>query len=82
LNFNLDPPIVIKDRQLAALAAHVGTTIRRLTNVQWWEQATVAEAEAVQVQTTINQKAVAIAADTVLVAAQRHRQPWQWQRQW
>ena len=42
----------------------------------------MAEAEAVQGQTTINQKAVAIAAETVLVAARRQRQPWQWQRQW
>jgi hypothetical protein len=34
LNINLDPPVVIEDRQLAVLAAHVATTMRRLTNVQ------------------------------------------------
>jgi len=37
---------------------------------QWRGQATVAKAEAVQGQTTINQKAIAIAAETVLVAAE------------
>jgi len=40
---------------------------------QWRQQrgqATVAKAEAAQGQTTINQKAVAIAAETVLVAAE------------
>jgi hypothetical protein len=40
---------------------------------QWqqrWGQATVAKAEAAQGQTTINQKAVAIAAETVLVVAE------------
>ena len=45
-------------------------------------QATVAEEEAAQGQTTINQQAVAMAVETVLVAARRQRQPWQWQRQW
>ena len=39
-------------------------------------QATVAEGEAAKGQTTINQKAVAIAAELVLMA------PRQWQRQW
>ena len=48
---------------------------------QWWGQATVAEAEAAQGQTTINQKAVAIAAETVLVAAEMAK-PCQWQWQW
>jgi len=38
------------------------------------EQATVAKAEAAQGQPTINHKAVAIAAKTVLVAARRLRQ--------
>ena len=37
---------------------------------QRWGQATVAEAEAAQGQTTINQKVVAIAAEMVLVAAE------------
>jgi hypothetical protein len=45
-------------------------------------QATVAEAETAQWQTTINQKAVAIAAEMVLVVARRQRQPRKWQRQW
>jgi hypothetical protein len=40
------PPIVIKDMQLAVLAAHVATTTRRLVNAQWRGQATVAKAEA------------------------------------
>jgi hypothetical protein len=30
------PPIVIKDKQLTVLAAHVATTTRRLANAQWW----------------------------------------------
>ena len=46
MNINLDPPIVIEDRQLAVLAAHVVSTMRRLTNVQRRGQATVAKAEA------------------------------------
>jgi len=46
LNINLDPPVVIKDRQHAVLAAHVAMTTRRLMNAQWWGQATVAKAEA------------------------------------
>jgi hypothetical protein len=41
LNINLDPPVVIEDRQLAVLAAHVATTIRRLKNAQRRGQATV-----------------------------------------
>jgi hypothetical protein len=48
---------------------------------QWWQrrgQATVAKAEAVQGQTTINQKAVVIAAEM----QRRCRQPCQWQREW
>jgi hypothetical protein len=40
------PPIVIKDMQLAVLAAHVATTTKRLVNAQWRGQATVAKAEA------------------------------------
>jgi hypothetical protein len=46
LNINLDPPIVIEDRQLVVLVAHVATTMRRLTNAQRRGQATVAKAEA------------------------------------
>jgi hypothetical protein len=46
LNINLDPPIVVEDRQHAVLAAHVATMMRRLTNAQWRGQATVAKAEA------------------------------------
>ncbi len=46
MNIKLDPPVILKDRQLAVLAAHVATTMRRLTNVQRWGQATVAKAEA------------------------------------
>ncbi len=49
-------PVAGKDRQLAVLAAHIATTTRRWVNAQWWGQATVAKAEAVQGQTTINQK--------------------------
>jgi hypothetical protein len=47
-------------------------------------QATVAEAEAAQGQTTINQKMVAIAAETVLVVAETAAAVVQWQqrRQW
>ena len=59
MNINLDPPIVIEDRQLAVLAAHVAATMRRLTNVQRRGQATVAKAEAAREQTTINQKVAA-----------------------
>ncbi len=58
MNINLDPPVVVEDRQLAVLVAHVDvmTTMRRLTNVQRRGQKTVPKAEAVQGQTTINQK--------------------------
>ena len=56
LNINLDPPVVVEDRQLVVLAAHVVTTMRRLTNAQQRGQPTVAKTEAVQGQTTINQK--------------------------
>ena len=56
LNINLDPPVVVKDRQLVVLAAHIATTMRRLMNAQWRGQPTVAKAEVVQGQTTINQK--------------------------
>jgi len=56
LNINFDPPVVVEDRQLAVLAAHVVTTMRRLTNAQRRGRATVAKAEAAQEQTTINQK--------------------------
>ena len=59
MNIKLDPPVILKDRQLAVLAAHVATTMRRLTNVQRWGQATVAKAEAEWGQTTINQKVAA-----------------------
>jgi hypothetical protein len=55
----LTPPIVVEDRQLAVLVVHVATTMRRLTNVQWRGQATVAKAEAARGQTTINQKVAA-----------------------
>ncbi len=59
MNINLDPPAVIENRQLAVLAAHVATTMRRLTNAQWRGQATVVKAEAARGQTTINQKVAA-----------------------
>ena len=59
MNINLDPPVVIEDRQLAVLAANIATTMRRLTNVQRRGQATVSKAEAVQGQTIINQKVAA-----------------------
>ena len=59
MNINLDPPVIIEDRQLAVLAAHVATMLRRLTNLQRRGQATVAKAEAAQKQTTINQKVAA-----------------------
>jgi hypothetical protein len=45
LNIYLDPPVVDEDRQLVVLTAHVATTMRRLTNVQWRGQPTVAKAE-------------------------------------
>jgi len=53
------PPIIVEDRQLVVLAAHITTTIRRLVNAQRWGQATVAKAEAAQGQTTINQNVAA-----------------------
>ena len=59
MNINLDPPVIVEDRQLEVLVVHVTATMRRLTNVQWRGQATVAKAEAVQGQTTINQKVAA-----------------------
>ena len=46
MNINLDPPVVVEDRQLAVLVAHVVTMMRRLTNTQRRGQATVAKAEA------------------------------------
>jgi hypothetical protein len=46
LNINLDPPVVVEDRQHTVLAVHVVTMMRRLTNAQRWGQATVAKAEA------------------------------------
>ena len=59
LNINVDPPVVIEYRQLMVLAVHVATTMRKLTKAQRRGQPTVAKAEAVQVQTTINQKVAA-----------------------
>jgi hypothetical protein len=59
LNINLDPPVVVEDRQLAVLAAQVVTLMRKLMNAQRWGQATVAKAEAARGQTTINQKVAA-----------------------
>ena len=59
MNINLDPPVVIEEKQLTVLAAHVATTIRRLTNAQQQGQATVAKAEAAHGQTTISQKVAA-----------------------
>ena len=56
---NLDPPVVVEDRQLTVLAAHVVMTMRRLTNAQRRGQATVVKAEAARGQTTINQKVAA-----------------------
>jgi hypothetical protein len=46
LNINLDPPVVVEDRQLAVLAAHVTTTMRRLMNLQRWGLATVVKGKA------------------------------------
>jgi len=59
LNINLDPPVVVEDRQLSVLAAHVAITMRRLTNSYRRGQATVAKADATRGQTTINQKVAA-----------------------
>ena len=59
MNINLDSPVVVKNRQVAVLAAHVVMTMRRLTNAQRRGQATVAKAEAARGQTTINQKVAA-----------------------
>jgi len=59
LTINLDPPVVVKVRQLAVLAAHVMTTMRRLMHTQRRGQATVVKAEAARGQTTINQKVTA-----------------------
>ncbi len=55
MNINLDPPVVVEDRQLAVLAAHVATTMRRLTNAHRRGQATEAKAEASRGLTTTNQ---------------------------
>ncbi len=46
MNINLEPPLAVKDRQLAVLAVHVVTTMRRLRNAHRRGQATVAKAEA------------------------------------
>jgi hypothetical protein len=46
LSINLDPPVVVEDRQLVVLAAHVATTMRTLTNAQQRGQVTVVKAEA------------------------------------
>jgi hypothetical protein len=59
LNINLDPPVVVEDRQLVVLAAHIVTMMRRLRNAQWLGQTTVAKSEAARGQTTINQKVAA-----------------------
>jgi hypothetical protein len=56
---NLDPPIVVEDRQLTVLVVHVGMLMRKLTNAQRWGQATVSKAEAARGQITINQKEAA-----------------------
>ena len=53
------PTIIVEDRQFAVLAAHVGTTTRRLVNAKRQVKATVAKAEAAQGQTTINQRVAA-----------------------
>ena len=59
MNINLDPPVVVEDRQLAVLTALVVTTMRKLMNTQRRGQATVAKAEAAQGQTKINQRVAA-----------------------
>jgi hypothetical protein len=59
LNINLDLPIVVKDRQLMVLGAHIATMMRRLMNAQRRGQPTVAKVEAAQGQTTINQNVAA-----------------------
>ena len=59
MNINLDPPVVVEDRQLAVLVVHVVTTMRRLMYAQWRRQATVAKTEAARGQTIINQKVAA-----------------------
>jgi len=59
LNFNIDPHVVVEDRQLAVLTVLVVTTMKRLTNAQWRGQATVAKAESAQGQIAINQKVAA-----------------------
>ena len=41
LNISLDPPVVVKDRQLMVLAVHVTTMMRRLTKAQQRGQPTV-----------------------------------------
>ncbi len=50
------PPVILEDRRLAVLAAHVTMMMRRLVNTHWWGQATVTKAKAAKGQTTINQK--------------------------
>ena len=60
MNINIDPPVIVEeDRQLAVLAAHITTTMRRLMSAQRRGQATVAKAEEARGQTTINQKVAA-----------------------
>ena len=59
MSINLDPPVVVEDRQLVVLAAHVATTMRTLTNAQQRGQVTVVKAEAARGQTPINQKVAA-----------------------
>ena len=46
MNINLDPPVIVRERQQAVLAAHVVMKMRRLMNAQQRVQATVAKAEA------------------------------------
>ena len=46
MNINLDPPVIIEDRQHMVLAAHVATMMRRLMNLQRRGQASMAKAEA------------------------------------
>jgi hypothetical protein len=50
LSINLDPPVVVEDRQLVVLAAHVATKMRTLTNAQQRGQVTVVKAEAARGQ--------------------------------
>ena len=52
-------PVVVEDRRLAVLVAHVATMMLALLNAQRRGQAMVGKAEAVRGQTTINQKMAA-----------------------